>query len=80
MRALFFAYFLLSQQKKVGRHAGARPGGLPPTAPHEPNGPDFRLNVRATHARPPRINCRFSISTLNTIANATQFIRIADPP
>ena len=33
-----------------------------------------------THARPPRINCLFSMSTRTTIASATRFITIADPP
>src|SRR5439155_20262054 len=32
------------------------------------------------HARPPRMSCLFSISIRSTIANATMFITIADPP
>jgi hypothetical protein len=32
IQALFFGDFLLGQQKKVTRHAGAEPGGLPRTA------------------------------------------------
>src|SRR6185436_18147198 len=32
------------------------------------------------HARPPRISCLFSMSTLITIASATRFITIAEPP
>ena len=36
--------------------------------------------VPRAHARPPRISCRFSISTRNTTASAIRFIMIADPP
>ena len=36
--------------------------------------------VLGAHARPPLISCRFSISIRSTIANATMFIKMAEPP
>jgi hypothetical protein len=66
--ALFFGDFLLSQQKKVTRPPGRIPGAA------------LREAKQQHQALPPLINDRFSISTRNTIANAMQFIRIADPP
>ena len=39
-----------------------------------------RHAAHAVHARPPRMSALFSISTRTTMASATRFIRMAEPP
>ena len=57
----------LARDREAGDHMAAGAGG------HDDE-------VARRHARPPRISCRFSTSTRSTIASATRFITIAEPP
>ena len=62
-----------SSRAAASRVATARPGITCPPVP-------AAMTSEVLHARPPRISCRFSMSTRSTIASATMFITIAEPP